>query len=303
MKRIIALLTVLVMLAAGAAFAEETEYSISVPNGAPALAVAALGERVHPVAASLIAGEFGNNEADFIIAPVNAGAKLYKAGKSTYKLAALVTWVNLVFASQIPDFSLETMNGRKVTLFGENTINASIALFILKEKNIEPSEIVYLADAAETQALLIKNPEEIVMTAEPAITGAVMSLAKDNKTAVSVPLYDLYQEITGDNGFAQAGLFVREETILQSPETVKKGLQEIRDSAEKCSEDPDGTAKNAVEMGIVAKEAIALKAIPGCHIFYLDAAEAKAQIERIVSIDPVQFGGEAPADDFYYGAE
>ncbi|MBR3429144.1 MAG: hypothetical protein IKG87_03500 [Clostridia bacterium] len=303
MKRIIVLLTVLVMLAAGAAFAEETEYSISVPNGAPALAVAALGNRVHPVAASLIAGEFGNNEADFIIAPVNAGAKLYKAGKSTYKLAALVTWGNLVFASQIPDFSLETMNGKKVTLFGENTINASIALFILKEKNIEPSEIIYLADAAETQALLIKDPEEIVMTAEPAITGALMSLAKENKTAVSVPLYDLYQEITGDNGFAQAGLFVREETIRQSPETVKKGLQEIREAAEKCSADPDGTAKTAVEMGIIAKEAIALKAIPGCHIFYLDAVEAKTQIERIVSIDPVQFGGEAPADDFYYDAK
>ena len=27
------------------------------------------------------------------------------------------------------------------------------------------------------------------------------------------------------------------------------------------------------------------------------------QVEKTVAIDPAQFGGEAPADDFYYGAE
>ena len=53
-------------------------------------------------------------------------------------------------------------------------------------------------------------------------------------------------------------------------------------------------------MGIVKNEKLALKAIGNCHIHYVPAAEAKEQIEKTVSIDPTQFGGEAPADGFYY---
>jgi hypothetical protein len=31
------------------------------------------------------------------------------------------------------------------------------------------------------------------------------------------------------------------------------------------------------------------------------AKEAKELIEKTVAVDPAQFGGEVPADDFYYG--
>ena len=127
------LLFVVMLLLFGTAFAEGN-YLIVCPEGAPALAVASLKDHVQTIDAAAIAAPFSSEEADFIIAPVNAGAKLFKAGKSSYRLAAVVTWGNLVFASQIPDFTLESMNGKEVTLFGENTINASVALYILKEK-------------------------------------------------------------------------------------------------------------------------------------------------------------------------
>ena len=69
--------------------------TVTSPNGAPALALAALAAE-NPgnytyVAADAIAGVFAKAESDFIIAPVNAGAKLFKAGTSTYKLGAVVT--------------------------------------------------------------------------------------------------------------------------------------------------------------------------------------------------------------------
>ena len=110
-KLFIMFLSVLLTLCAIAPINADDEYSVKVsaPNGAPALAVATLAaedpDSYTFVAADTIAAEFANKTADFIIAPINAGAKLYKAGKSDYKLAAVVTWGNLYIASQKAEFA------------------------------------------------------------------------------------------------------------------------------------------------------------------------------------------------------
>jgi len=301
-KKLIAVLCVFGLLAAGYAGAESAML-IKAPGGAPALAVAALGtaepDCLQTVGADAIAAEFGKEEADFIIAPVNAGAKLFKAGKSTYRLAAVVTWGNLVFASQAEGFTPESMNGKKVTLFGENTINASVALYVMEQKGITPAETEYLATAAATQTLLTSDAEAIVLTAEPAATAATM---KNDKITI-IPLNDLLKEITGDEGFAQAGLFVREKTIQEKPEEVKEWLEKIRASADQCAENVESTAANAVALEILANEKVAQIAIPKCGIRYVAAAEAREQIEKTANIDLSQYGGAVPADEFYFEAE
>ena len=62
-------------------------------------------------------------------------------------------------------------------------------------------------------------------------------------------------------------------------------------------------AEAAVELEILPKAKVAEAAIPGCAIRFVSAPAAKELVEKTVQIDPAQFGGEAPADDFYYGAE
>ena len=304
MKKLIAVLfTVLMVLTAALAGAEEG-FVIVAPNGAPAIAVAGVwaenADAVKTINADTIAEAFGSNQADFIIAQINAGAKLYKAGKSTYRLAAVVTWGNLVFASRTEGFTCEMINGSKLVLFGENTINASIALYVLEQKGIVPETVEYLAGAAETQALLLNGDEgTVVMTAEPAVTAAKM---KDDRI-VSVPLNDLYREVTGFDGFTQAGLFVREATAAENPEMVREALEKIRSSVEMCENDPETVAGNIVAMEILPKEPVALKALPGCSIRWMNAADAREQIETTASIDLKQYGGELPPDDFYFSAE
>ena len=304
MKKLIAILMCMI-LAAGiaAAAAEETGLTLTAPSGAPAIAVAALAEtdpdHYRFIAADTIAAEFSKNESDFIIAPINAGAKLFKAGKSTYRLAAVITWGNLVYASQREDFRMEDISGRKITLFGENTINASVALYVLREMNIEPAEVEYLAGAAETQALLMNDPEAIVVTAEPAVTAAKMK----NDRITSFAVIEMLEGITGTAGYAQAGLFVRAETLEADPEAVKAAIAQIRQSADETASNLEGTAKAAAALEILPNENVAMKAIPNCGIRFVPAAEAREAIEQTVMIDPVQFGGEAPADEFYYEAE
>ena len=307
MKKTICILLAVLLLAgiAAAAFAEEdiSAFRIAAPGGAPALALAVLAaenpENYSFVAAETIAAEFANETADFIIAPINAGAKLYKAGKSDYRLAAVVSWGNLYFASQKEGFRAEDINGAEPVLFGENTINASVALFALEKNGIVPAKVDYLAGAANTQTLLLTDETAIVLTAEPALTAAGIKNERVSGCAVNA----LLKEAAGLEGFAQAGLFVRAETLAEHPEAVKAYLALAEEAAAKCTEDPDAVAEAAVALEILPNVKVAKSALPNCAIRYVSAAEAKEQVEQTAEIDLSQFGGAVPADDFYYETE
>lgn len=308
MKKIISMMLALVLALGLCAFAaaegaDVSALTVTSPSGAPALALATMAvenkDNYSYIAADTIAAAFAGKEADFIIAPINAGAKLYKAGKSTYKLAAVVSRGNLFIAAQKPDLKAEDLKGAKVTLFGENTINASVVLYALQENGIEPAQVEYLAGASDTQALLLSDPEAIVVTAEPALTAAKMK--NDQIGAVSVN--ELFKQATGEDGYAQAGLFVKAETLEAGPEAVAAFLAKAEEACGKCASDVAAVAEAAVAMEILPNAKVAAAAIPGCAIRFGLAKDEKELIEKTVAIDPSQFGGEAPADDFYYGAE
>ena len=307
MKKFLAMMTALVLALGLCAFAaaEGTDISglkVTTPGGAPALALAAMAVenpgQYTTIAADTIAAAFAGKEADFIIAPLNAGAKLYKAGKSTYKLAAVVSWGNLFFAAQKEQITEDDLKG-SITLFGENTINASVVLYALKENGIEPAEVTYLAGAADTQSLLLSDENAIVVTAEPALTAARMK--NDKITGISVN--DLLKQANGMDGYTQAALFVKAETAENNPEAVAEFLKQAEEACGKCTTDVTAVAEAAAALEILPNAKVAEKAIPGCAIRFVSAKDAKEQVEKTAQIDLSQFGGEVPADDFYYGAE
>ena len=306
-KTLFLLLTALVLMSLCAcALAEGADIStlkISSPSGAPGLALATLAaenpDQYTFLAADTITAEFANGEADFIVAPVNAGAKLYKMGKSTYKLGAVVSWGNLFLASQREGFKPEDIDGADITLFGEDTINASVALYALEQNGITPASVSYLAGAANTQQLLLSDDSTIVLTAEPALTAA--KVKNDKVTGISVN--DLYKAATGSDGYTQAGLFVRAGLIESDPALADAYLEQVKASCGRCETDVDAVAEAAAALELLPSAKVAQLAIPGCAIRFVPAADAREQVERTASIDLTQFGGELPADDFYYGAQ
>ena len=306
-KMLFVLLSTLLLISlcasAGAEAGALPALRVAAPGGAPALALATLAvddpDHYTFITPETITAEFSAGTADFIIAPLNAGAKLYKMGKSTYKLGAVVSWGNLFLASQREGFKLEDINGADITLFGEDTINASITLYALEQSGIKPASVAYLAGAANTQQLLLSDENAIVLTAEPALTAA--RIKNDHITGYSINA--LYKAATGYEGFTQAGLFVKAELIENAPEVVDDYLNRVADSCEKCTTDVDAVAEAAAALEILPNVKVAMSAIPNCFIRYLSAPEAREQVEITANIDLTQFGGAVPADDFYYGAK
>ncbi len=303
-KLLISMMALVLALCLGVAGADDlSAVKVAAPAGAPGVALATLAvenpDNYTYVAAETITAEFANENADFIIAPINAGAKLFKMGKSTYKLAAVVTWGNLFFASQRENFKLEDMNGATVTLFGENTINASVALFALEANGVKPAEIAYLGSAANTQALLLSDPDAIVMTAEPALTAA--SIKSGNITSIGVN--ELLKAANGSEGFAQAGLFVKAQTAAEQPELVKAYLEKAEAAVNAGAENLEAVVDAAVKLELLPNAKVAAAAIPRCALRFVAAAQARADVETTAAYDLTQYGGELPADDFYYVAE
>ena len=305
MKKILSLMLAVILILCACAFAGAEDYTVKVsaPSGAPALALAALAvespDDYTIVAADTIAAEFANETSDFIIAPLNAGAKLYKAGKSTYRLAAMVCWGNLYIASQRANFQLSDIQEAGITLFGENTINAAVTSYVLAENGITPAKVEYLAGAANTQSLLLTDAEAIVLTAEPALTAARMK----NEAVTGIAVNDLYKAATGYDGFAQAGLFVKADTLENHPDAVKAYLEKVQASCALCTEDVAKVAEAAVALEILPNQKVAMAAIPHCAIRFVSAQDAREQVEITANIDLTQFGGAVPADDFYYAAD
>ena len=306
-KRILMIISLMLALSLCAVCAAEgadiSGLKVTTPGGAPALALATMAVenpgQYTMVAADTIAAAFAGKEADFIIAPLNAGAKLYKAGKSSYKLAAVVSWGNLFIAAQREVLKAEDLNGAEIVLFGENTINASVVLYALRENGIEPGEVSYLAGASETQAKLLTDADAIVVTAEPALTAAKMK--NDKISAISVN--ELLQQASGMEGYTQAALFVKAETAESNPEAVAAFLARAEEACDQCTTDVAAVAEAAVTLEILPNAKVAIAAIPGCAIRFVKAVDARELVEKTAQIDLNQFGGEVPADHFYYGAE
>lgn len=99
--------------------------------------------------------------------------------------------------------------------------------------------------------------------------------------------------------------FDRQQRILSAhKDLVDTFLTEHEASIAYTAADPEGAAALIEKAGIVAKAAIAQKALPACNITYLDGQDMKDALNGYLSVllsqNPQSVGGSLPEDDFYY---
>ena len=100
---------------------------------------------------------------------------------------------------------------------------------------------------------------------------------------------------------------VRKAYAEEHPDVVAAFLADYAQSVNAANTDLDGTAVLCEEQGVVAKAAIAKKALPNCNIVCLTGEELKADVSGYLQVlydaDPAAVGGTLPGEDFYWAAQ
>lgn len=299
------------------------KFTFCVPDGAPALAVAKFikdkenfGEKYEfdykVVAAGNIGGIMQKGESDFIVMPVNAASKLYKANKvDAYKMAAVITHGNLYIITK-GETSAEELKGKVVGVIGQGNVPDLTLKVILKKEGIEyeASEkpvdgkvaFRYFADASELMPMLKQGKLSVGLLPEPAAT-KLTKIAPDYTGRINVQT--LYDSESGT--YPQAVLMVKSSIADNNPKLIEKienafkGLNEwLRENTSAAVTAVNGALAEGVVPSLVA-ENIDAGVIDGCNIFWQSAEKGKSAVQNyladIMAIEPTS--AKQVTDEFF----
>ena len=290
---------------------ENVNIKIIAPNGAPAISQSSiqknkpsLGENVN-YDITIVAGKdplvsaFTNKDYDIVFAPLDLGAQLYTKGVLDYKLTATITFGNVYLATQTTEeFTLDSLSGKKVTLFGQNSSPDLVTRHVLED--VENVTYEYLNATTDTQSLLISNPTEIALVAEPQLT----ALTKKVQNIKVIDIQELYAAKMGVDYYPQASVFVKNDLINNHKDIVDKYLEELAKSALKANTSLEEVADTCVELNYPFAKPVLLDSIPRSNIGFaiLDGNDKnlKTYFEFILEKNSKLLNGKLPDEGFYY---
>lgn len=304
MKKILLILTILFSALVLAGCKEKDTVKILAPSGTPALSQMYVEEKkdnynykidivggVDPLASAFTSASY-----DIIYAPINLGAKMY-LNNGNYRLLGVVVYCNYYLVTKTDtDFTLDSLQGKDIVLFGENAVSGIMATYIFNENNLSNLNITYVNSVAEAQAELIKDPSKVILTAEPSLSVLESKLSG----LKNISLSDEYETITGSVSFPQAGVFVK--TTLDE-NVILRYEGHLKASVAKLYSDNTGSATLGSSLYTSFTKSVLEEAIPRSNINYKSALDAKndciAFFNLLNTYNPNLIGGEID-DDFYF---
>ena len=295
MKKLIACLLSVMLVACGAPKQETTTLKVLVPKGAPALALTtSMTEKEEEYSlvdgTDLLTTEFAkeNGDYDLVVAPINLGAKLIQDGKTSYRLAGVVTWGNLYL---VADKNLAETD--IVTAFGQGAVPDRVMQRIFQAMGYQ-NNIEYFPSVTDVQAQMLSNQADVALMAEPAAS-ATIAKAKQQERELKIIL-DFQKEwknISGTEGYPQAALFVREASYQKYSKQIDALLQSYVKASEAQNADPE-ILRSKIEtltpeyLGVPSAD-MAIKTYPRQNIRFVLAKDATADIKAFLEIFNISF--------------
>ncbi len=275
--------------------------TIIAPNGAPALSQLFVQDNDNYIV-DVVNGEdpliaaLGSESHDFVFCATNTAAKLYKSGID-YQFLAAITFGNLFLVSmQESAFTLDSLDGKEIILFGQNASPDIILKYILQEAEVTAT-LTYVDSVASANAMFIADNTKIIMSAEP-----LLSILSLNVRGYKIlDLQQAYKDVTGEDSYPQAGVFGKTDL---TNEQINQFLYDLEESVTKVNEDIDTTVAKALELEYPFPEAVLRASIPNSNIGFVPALEVKDDLESffniILGMNGTLIGGSLPDDGFYY---
>ena len=256
-------------------------------------------------AADEIVPKLIKGELDMAAIPANLAATLYQKTNGGIQVMAVNT-LGVLYVVEKGDsiHSFTDLKGRTILSTGKGTTPEYVLRYLLNANGIDPDKdvkIEYYSEASEVTAqMAAARKDAIAVLPQPYVTAAQM---KDSDLRVVLDLTREWNRVC-DTQIITGVTVVRTEYAKQNPDVIAAFLTDYQKSVKAANEDIDGTAALCEEVGVVAKAAIAKKALPKCNIVYRNGQEMKKDISAYLQVlynaSFSAVGGKLPDDNFYY---
>ena len=268
---------------------EHPEYSYTMETAADA------------ITAGIVSGDL-----DIALVPANLASVLYNKTQGGISVIDINTTSVLYIVSSDENLaSMKDLAGKTVYLTGKGTTPDYVLQYLLAANDMSADDVTleYKSEATEVASVLAEDPDAIGLLPQPFVTAACM---QNDQLKVVLSLEDEWEKV--QSGSIVTGVtIVRNEFLSEHQDLVDEFLAAHEKSASEVNDNPAAAAEKIVELGIVAKQPIAEKAIPMCGITCITGDDMKASLSAYLEVlhgqAPESVGGTLPADDFYYGVQ
>lgn len=253
-----------------------------------------------------VVAKISKGEADIAAIATNLAAKLYNKTKGGITILAVNTLgvLNVITPEGVEINSLADLKGKKVYTTGQGSNPEYIINYLFEKNGINKDSDLTLEFKAEGTELLTvwsNDPTAVIIAPQPVATTLTV---QNPKAKIAIDLTDEWEKLGDDSALMMGCVVVRNEYLKENKATVDKFMEEYKASVETANKDIDGTAALCETYGIVAKAAIAKKAIPNCNLCFISGKEMKTKLSGYLTVlfnaDKTAVGGTLPADTFYY---
>lgn len=244
-------------------------------------------------------------ELDAAAVPANLAATLYQKTQGQVEVACVNT-LGVLYIVENGDTvqSVADLKGQTIVTTGKGTTPEYVLRYVLSQNGLDPDadvNIVYCSEATEALSQVQAGQATIAMLPQPFVTSA---LSQVEGLRVALDMNEEWQKVAGSQ-LVTGVLVVRKDAVEADPEAFEEFLNGYAASVEAANIDLEGTAALCESYGIVAKAALAQKALPECNIVFERGEQMKTDLVNYFQVlydaDPSSVGGAMPADDFYYG--
>lgn len=258
-------------------------------------------------AADELTGLIANGSVDIALLPANAASVLYHKTQGKISVIDINTLGVLYLVSGDTSIdSIEQLSGKTVYLPGKGTTPEYVLRYLLAASGLSEDDVTleFKSEATEVASMLAQDPDAVGLLPQPFVTAA---LSQNEALSVVLDLteeWDSLQEEGNASRLVTGVTVVNNDFLNAHKDLVDTFLTEHEASIRYTQEDPEAAAALIEKAGIVAKAAIAKKALPDCNISYLDGQEMKDALNGYLSVlleqEPKSVGGSLPDDAFYY---
>ena len=259
-------------------------------------------------AADEIVAAIASGSADIAACPTNLASTLYKKTNGNVQLMALNTLGVLHVVSNDPSIdSFDDLAGHKLYATGQATVPEYALRYILEQTGLtDKVEVEFVAEHSELATLMAAGKVDVGMLPEPHVTSVLMQ-NPEMKTVIDVT--EAFEDAAAKAGaqdmvLSMGCVIVRREFAEKNPEKVSAFLDAYSASVAMVNSDPAAAGELVQKHGVMPKAAVAARAIPNCHIVFIEGESVRTQVEPLyqvlLSANPASIGGALPGDDFYY---